>query len=129
MESAGRHDRRYLQDRVREEIDRSRRHGHPFSLLIFEAQPVSDGIPIRRKMDAAIEILKAQLRPSDIVARAFDDVIAALLVETDAAGMKDALLRLRGRLSPLGGTTWRIDTYTYPDQEQVILDLELLKAA
>lgn len=123
------HDRRYLQDRVREEIDRFRRHGHAFSLLVFEARPVSDGVPVRRKIDGAIEILSGDLRPSDVAARAFEDVIAVLLIETDAEGAKDALFRLRGKLAPLGGTTWHIDTYTYPEHEMTLRHLSMLTAA
>jgi GGDEF domain-containing protein len=123
------HDRRYLQDRVHEEIDRCRRHGHPFSLLVFEARPVSDGILIRQKIGIAMEILRGQLRPSDVMARAFDDTIAVLLVETDATGAKDALLRLRGRLALVGGTTWRIDVHAYPRDEDNIRHLAMLTAA
>ncbi len=122
------HGRSYLQDRVREEIDRFRRHGHQFSLLVFEARPSSDGIPVRRKVEAAIDALATQLRPSDVVARAFDDVIAVLLVETTAVGTKDALVRLRGRMAPIGGT-WHIDTYTYPDHESTMRHLAMLTAA
>jgi GGDEF domain-containing protein len=123
------HDRRYLQGRVLEEIDRHRRHGHEFSLLVFEARPVSDGIPVRRKIDVAIEILRASLRPSDVAVRAFEDVIAVLLVETDSHGAADTLFRLRGRLARLGGTTWHIDTYTYPADARAINELSLLTAA
>jgi GGDEF domain-containing protein len=127
--TSGNHDRSYLQDRVREEIDRFRRHGHLFSILVFEARPVSDGIPVRRKIEAAIEILGALLRPSDVAARAFDDVIAVLLVETDAGGAKDALFRLRAKLAPIGGAAWHIDSYTYPDQESALRHLAMLTAA
>ena len=123
------HDRRYLQDRVLEEIDRHRRHGHEFSLLVFEARPVSDGVPVRRKIDDAIDILRESLRPSDVAVRAFEDLIAVLLIETDRHGAADALFRLRGRLAGLVGTTWHIDTYTYPSDSRTINELSLLTAA
>ena len=123
------HDRRYLQDRVLEEIDRHRRHGHEFALLIFEARPVSDGVPVRRKIDDALQILRESLRPSDVAVRAFDDLIAVLLIETDRHGAADALFRLRGRIARLGGTTWHIDAYTYPADARAMNELSLLTAA
>jgi hypothetical protein len=50
----------------------------------------------------------------------------ALLAETNANGAKDALLRLRDRRSAARRGE---ATHTYPDQERLILDLELLKVA
>jgi hypothetical protein len=123
------HDRRYLQDRVTEEIDRHRRYEHQFSLLIFEARPVSDGVPVRLKIQAALEMLHAQLRPSDVAVQVFEDVIAALLVETTRTGANDALQRLRGRLDPLAGAMWQIDIYTYPQDQAEIRHLSMLTAA
>jgi hypothetical protein len=61
--------------------------------------------------------------------RAFEDLIAVLLIETGRDGAADALFRLRGRLARLGGTTWRIDTYTYPADAGTINELPLLTAA
>jgi GGDEF domain-containing protein len=123
------HDRRYLQDRLREEIDRHARYGHPFAVVVLEALPAADGIPVRQRVDAAIEALRSQLRPSDVIARAFEDVIALLLVETDAAGAHDALLRLRGRLARIGPAAWRITSYNYPKDATRIAALPLATAA
>ena len=123
------HDRAYLQSRIREEIDRARRYGHPFSLLVLEAHPANDGIPIRRKVDHAIERVCAGLRPSDIVARAFDDTVVILLVETDAAGARDALFRLRNRLFQVGKLSWNISALTFPRDGDAIEVLPAFTAA
>jgi len=123
------HDRRYLQDRIREEIDRQSRHGHPFAIFVFEAQPMADGATVRHRVNEAIESIRPQLRPSDVIARVFEDAIAVLLVETDAWGAKHALLRLRGRLATLGSLAWRIETYVYPKDAQAIESLPLSTAA
>jgi GGDEF domain-containing protein len=123
------HDRRYLQDRLAEEVDRYARHQHPFALFVFEAQPIADGISVRHRLNEAIESMRPQLRPSDVIARVFEDAIAVLLVETDANGAKHALLRLRGRLATLGSLAWRIETYAYPRDAESIAALPLATAA
>ncbi len=123
------HDRPYLQSRIREEMDRARRYGHPFSLLLLEAHPAADGVPIRKKVDLAIERVCAGLRPSDIVARAFDDTVVVLLVETDATGARDALFRLRNRLFNAGKASWSIASFTYPRDKDAIGALPALIAA
>lgn len=123
------HDRPYLQSRIREEIDRARRYGHPFSLLILEAHPAADGLPIRKKVDLAIERVCAGLRPSDIVARAFDDTVVILLVETDATGARDALFRLRNRLFNAGKASWSVASFTFPRDEEAIEALPVFTAA
>ena len=127
--TAIKHDRRYLQDRLAEEINRHARHGHPFAVIVLEAQPAADGASVRQRLDAAIEALVSQLRPSDVVARAFEDVIGILLVETDPSGAQDALLRLRGRLAFIGGTAWHITVYSYPKDAETIAALPLATAA
>jgi GGDEF domain-containing protein len=127
--SATNHDRRYLQDRIGEEIDRHSRHGHPFALFVFEAQTVADGVSVRHRINEAIEAIRPQLRPSDVIARVFEDALAVMLVETDAEGAKHALLRLRGRLATLGSLAWRIETYNYPHDSETIATLPLSTAA
>lgn len=123
------HDRPYLQSRIREEMDRARRYGHSFSILVLEAHPAADGLPIRKKVDVAIERVCAGLRPSDIVARAFDDTVVILLVETDAMGARDALFRLRNRLFNAGKASWSIASFTYPRDEDAIGVLPAVTAA
>ena len=121
------HDRQYIQSRVREEIARAERHAEPFALLTFECLPSSDGVPIRRKIDAALTKFRPRLRPSDVLARAFDDTFVVLLVETDSEGAHDVLMRLRTAL--IGTGHWTITTFVYPDQGQELLALPMLTAA
>jgi hypothetical protein len=121
------HDRMYIEARIREEIARSRRYGHPFAIVTFEAIPGTDGVPVHTRVDAVSAIIQQQVRPSDVVARAFDDVIVLLLVETDAAGASDAVFRLRSRLQ--GHGRWTITTYTFPADADAIAALPALHVA
>jgi len=122
------HDRAYFQSRLREEIDRARRHQRQFALLIFEAVPAMDGIPIRKKLEFAFDAVASQLRASDVVARVFDDTVAALLVETDEQGAHDALFRIRNRLTAQAGR-WQVATYCFPRDRADIENSVLLSAA
>ena len=122
------HDRVYLQSRLREELDRARRYDRVFSLLIFEAVPSTDGIPIRKKVEFAITAVATQLRASDVVATVFEDAIAALLVETDETGAHDALFRIRNRLAAQAGR-WQVTTLCFPRDRAEIENAPLLNAA
>ncbi len=122
------HDRAYFQSRLREEIDRARRHQRQFALLIFEAVPAMDGIPIRKKLEFAFDAVASQVRASDVVARVFDDTVAALLVETDEQGAHDALFRIRNRLTAQAGR-WQVTTYCFPRDRADIENSVLLSAA
>lgn len=121
------HDRAYMRSRVREEMARARRYNRPFAVVTFEAIPVSDGIPIRKKIEYALHIIDEKVRPSDVVARVFDDMVAVLFVETDAHGANDALMRLRNRL--LGSGHWEIIIYLFPNDEASMEAMPLLHAA
>jgi hypothetical protein len=122
------HDRTYLQSRLREELDRARRYERGFSLLIFEAVPATDGIPIGRKVDHALEAISPQLRTSDVLCRVFDDTLVALLVETDEHGAHDALFRIRNRLVTQAGR-WRMTIYCFPRDRAEIENSPFLSAA
>lgn len=119
-------DRAYLQQRVREEIQRSVRYKREFALLICEAAP--DGIPMRRKVAFGVRAIEHAIRTSDIMARIYDDVIAVLLIETGAAGLDDALFRIRQKLTVEAGT-WRFSGYAFPGDEAAIRSLTFLTAA
>jgi len=122
------HDRAYLQSRLREEMDRAQRYAREFSLLILEAVPASDGISIRQKMQYAIDAIAPQLRGSDVVARLFDDTIVVLLVETNEQGAHDALFRIRNRLVAQAGR-WQVTIYNFPRDREQIEASQLLTAA
>jgi len=122
------HDRAYMRARVHEELARARRYQHPFAVIVFELLPSVDGLLPHRKMDAGLQILNASIREEDCVGKAFDDTIVVLLIETDARGAKDALMRLRNRLVRIAGS-WQVTAYTFPMHEQSIEQLALLTAA
>lgn len=125
-----RHDRAYLRSRIQEETSRHQRHSHPFALLVFEAGLTGDGVTVRRKCDWLEDLLRARLRPSDVIARAFEDTVVALLVETGRDGAHDALFRVRGMIAASGaGAGWHIDSYVFPDDAGAIAALTLMTAA
>lgn len=121
-------DRVHLGIRVHEELDRARRYGRTFSLLIFEEVPASDGLPIHTKMARALEAMFAVVRISDLVAEPYDDTLVVVLVETDRRGAHDALFRIRERIANRAGT-WRVTTLTYPEDSAAIEGAEFLAAA
>jgi hypothetical protein len=123
-----RHGREYIQARIREEIGRATRFGHPFALLIFEEIPAADGIAQRKKMEYGLAALAGVARTCDAIARAFDDTIVVLLVETDARGAKDALMHMRERLAR-GAGSWQVTVYDFPKHQAEIERLPLLTAA
>lgn len=121
------HDRAYMRERLREEVARARRYDRLFAVLVFEALPSSDGMPIRRKMEFALDAIRATVRPSDVVGRVFEDTILVLLVETGPRGAKDALLRIRNRVARYAGN-WQVTTYTFPEHQDAIEALPALAA-
>jgi GGDEF domain-containing protein len=120
-------DRSYLRSRLREEIARADRYGSGFVLIVFESVPASDGVSIRRRIAYALERLEQKLRPSDIIGKAFEDCLVVLLVETDAAGAHDVMIRLRAGL--VGSGQWNISSYIYPHDRDAIAGIPLLTAA
>jgi GGDEF domain-containing protein len=122
------HDRAYMQARIREEIARCRRFGGAFTLIVVEELAGSDGFSLRRKLVEGLRVVEGAVREADVVARVFDDAIALLLIQTDTAGARDVLPRIRDRLArATGGWTFRV--YSYPKDEDMILALPLLHAA
>jgi hypothetical protein len=113
---------------LREEVARHARHGHEFSLVVFEAQ-AGDGVRLRQRIDAAMTLMASQLRPSDVMARVFEDVVAVLLVETSASEANATLMRLRGRLVALGPQPWRVEAFNYPRDAAAIAALPVATAA
>lgn len=122
------HDRGYFQSRLREELDRARRYQRVFAVIVFEALPANDGMPIGRKVERAVDLIALQLRTSDVVSRVFEDTIAALLVETNESGAHDALFRIRNRLASQSGR-WQVTAYNYPQHRDEIENSTLLTAA
>jgi len=126
--SSEKHDRVYFQSRLREELDRARRYDRIFALLIFEEVPGTDGIPLQRKAEFALEAIASQTRASDVVARVFDDTIVAMLVEADETGAQDALFRIRNRLVRQAGR-WHVTILHFPRDRASIENHALIRAA
>jgi hypothetical protein len=116
-----------MKSRVREELARARRYGREFALITLEAKPSNDGVPVRKRIEQALEVLEPRLRPSDVVGRAFEDTVVLLLVETGARGAKDALVRIRARLIGMGA--WEVGMLAFPGDEAEIEGLQMLSAA
>src|SRR5260221_7948495 len=102
-----RHDRAYLQARLREEIARARRHQTRFALIVFEETPSADGLAVGQKMQFGMQALASAVRDCDIVGQVFEDTLAVLLIETTRQDAHDALLRILDRLSRRAGT-WHV---------------------
>ena len=117
-----------FQARLREEIARSERYGHPFVLVLFEAHRGNDVVPLRSRMTSGLDILRRSLRSADLAYKVFEDVLVALLVETDLSGAREAVHRLRQHLNLYAGS-WEMTAYSYPQQSEEIQSLTVLSAA
>ncbi len=118
-----------LRVRIREELDRARRYGHPLGVLVCEALPGSDGLPIRVKAARAIEAVRSAIRTSDVVARPYEDMLVVVLVETGRAGVHDALFRIRERITAAAVGVWHITTLCFPEDAAAIDEMGFLAAA
>jgi diguanylate cyclase (GGDEF)-like protein len=107
--------RRFFMQRLHEEIERARRHGHPLSVLLLDLdlfKQVNDthghdaGDRILVAVAATIQAVK---RASDVVARFGGEEFALLLPETDGAGAARLAERLRH-----GIATTRVDAAGQP---------------
>jgi hypothetical protein len=112
-------DRQSLRLLLAEELDRARRYGRAFSVLTFQELPAADGLSIREKMRLALELVDDLVRASDIIAQPYEDTLVIVLVETDEAGARDALFRLRNRLASRSGS-WRTSLLTFPADADAI---------
>jgi two-component system, cell cycle response regulator len=101
----GVHNRRYFEQRLREEVDRSLRKGSPLSCLLIDLdhfKQVNDryghliGDAVLREV---AEHVKDQLRLSDAMARYGGEEFAALLVQTDAPTAMGIAERIRERIA------------------------------
>ncbi|MCE1246130.1 MAG: diguanylate cyclase [Firmicutes bacterium] len=91
-ELTGFYNRRYLEERLQEELARAKRYNYPISLALISA----DGFDMIRKTysrargDSIIkqigEIMKRNIRAIDIVTRFQDDVFAVILPQTGHEG-------------------------------------------
>jgi len=101
----GLHNRRYLMDRMRQEMQRSDRHGEPLALAMIDLdafKPINDqfghvlGDKVLRAVGSAIS---KSVRVSDIAARYGGDEFAVILPQTPAEGAMRVCERLLRNIS------------------------------
>jgi len=115
----GLHNRRYLMDRMQQEMQRSDRHGEPLALAMIDLdafKPINDqfghvlGDKVLRAVGSAIS---KSVRVSDIAARYGGDEFAVILPQTPAEGAMRVCERLLRNISEVTlqdetGRTFRI---------------------
>lgn len=100
----GLYNRRYLLARLREQLAGARRYGRPLSLVLLRVEGL--GAQLDRLSSSVVasiteelaDLLAADLRDADVVARIGRDVFAWLLPETERDGALAAAERLRSTL-------------------------------
>ncbi len=137
----GLHNRRYLTIKVREEMLRSQRYKHPFSVVIVDLdgfKEVNDELGHDQGdlvLVAVADEIRKQVRSTDTVSRWGGDEFVLLLSET---GRQQALLlaeRIRNAIDSVSpkageaGVTASIGVSTYTPDDQPRAELELFKLA
>lgn len=130
--------RRYLDRYLGEEIERSRRYKHPFSLLFFDLdhlKQINDQyghLSGSRVLVEVVKVIMKQLRRTDKIFRFGGDEFSVTLPETDQRGAVETAHRLRQairahRFHPAEGAevslTASFGVATYPDDGQSGEDL------
>lgn len=97
----GVHNRRYFDQRLREEVDRARRQGRPLSCLFLDIdffKRINDSYGHHagdRVLQEVAARIKAHMRMSDVLARYGGEEFAALLVQSDHNEAVDIAERIR----------------------------------
>ncbi|HWS56862.1 MAG TPA: GGDEF domain-containing protein [Pyrinomonadaceae bacterium] len=129
---------RFFAELAEAEINRARRHGHPFTVAYMDVDNfklVNDRLGHSagdRLLRSVADTLRRQVRAIDVVARLGGDEFALLLPETDADAARTAVARVRRSLlasARRGGwpVTFSIGVVTF-DEPPASVD-ELLRAA
>lgn len=110
-------ERERFQEALADELHRGRRYGHPFVVVLFEDRRGPGPLPPAQKLRAALEIVRRSLRVTDKAYAVFDDAIAAILIETDAARAGAAIHRLANRLIVHTGG-WNTTILAFPADDE-----------
>jgi diguanylate cyclase (GGDEF)-like protein len=101
----GLYNRRYFQERLISEESRSKRHRHPFSIIMLDIDHFKNyndtcGHPTGDKALTIIaQLVKAEVRDIDIVARYGGEEFSVILTETDKAGAWKVAERIRKKVA------------------------------
>jgi diguanylate cyclase (GGDEF)-like protein len=107
--------RRYFQERLAEEVDRSSRHGHPLSLIMvdidqFKAYNDANGHPAGDKaLVLAGRALRSSIRAIDVVSRFGGEEFAVILPETRSEEACEIAERIRKE----------VETLYFPGEESI----------
>ena len=130
----GLHNSRVFHRRLAEEAERSRRYGHPFSLLMLDIdyfKTVNDThghLAGDEALRAIAALLRRTVRPVDLVVRYGGEEFAVVLPETPSAGALATAERIRELIAsqaiplPSAGTltlTASIGVATYPEDAEL----------
>lgn len=108
--------------RLSDEIERSDRYGHPFSILTF--QPPEDAKSMSSLSPEWLESTASGLtRGCDIVTLVKDvPMLIVMLPETDISGAASVLERLRGAIGDSDGE-WEYGLFEYPQNKVQLQEL------
>lgn len=107
--------RRYLQERLAEEVDRAKRHGHSLSLIMvdidhFKAYNDANGHPAGDKALVLVgRSLRGSVRAIDVVSRFGGEEFAVILPETRPEEARDIAERIRKE----------VESFYFPGEESV----------
>ena len=113
----------YFWLRVLDEANRSSRYGHPFGLVLLEAE-LKPGAP-QRSIDDAMPRVPAAIRSTDLGGVLGHGRIGVVLPHQDAASAESAAQRIMERLdkSTPGGIVWHARLLCYPGDAAEISNL------
>ncbi len=113
----------YFQERVKQEIARSKRSGVTFAVAVFTIVPDYGEHPEVACVRALPPLLE-QVRETDSVCRISDDSIAVLLVDADASGSRTAASRLVAGLRQ-HANRWNMRIVEHREAPEIFADLGL----
>ncbi|MEX2225998.1 MAG: hypothetical protein WEB52_06070 [Dehalococcoidia bacterium] len=113
----------YFWLRVLDEANRSARYGHPFGLVLLEAEP-KPGAPART-IDEATSRVPAAIRATDLGGQLGAGRAGVVLPHQDAASAEAATERIIDRLAHgnPGGVVWHARLLCYPGDAAEISNL------